>query len=69
MLESWSGSIPFWYNGSIAAMFPSEYATNFWQPAGNYYNPPGRKWAFDTNFQNQVGLPPLTPTVENVVTP
>ena len=39
-----------WYNGSIVVMFPSQYATNYWQQTGNYYNAPNRNWAFDTNF-------------------
>jgi hypothetical protein len=69
LLESWNGSIPFWYNGSIAAMFPSRYATNYSQPAGNYYNVPGRKWAFDTNFLNPNSLPPLTPILCNSIKP
>jgi hypothetical protein len=62
LLEDWSGSIPLTYNGSIIVMFPSQYATNFWQETGNYYNAPERNWSFDTNFENAAGLPPLTPT-------
>ena len=62
LLEDWSGSIPLTYNGSIIVMFPSQYATNFWQATGNYYNAPERNWSFDTNFENAAGLPPLTPT-------
>jgi hypothetical protein len=68
-LESWSTSGGLWYNGSIVAMFPSQYATNFWQQTGNYYDAPARHWAFDTNFVRLSGLPPLTPTVLNHVTP
>jgi hypothetical protein len=49
------------YNGSIVVMFPSIYATNHWQNTGNYYNAPTRHWAFDLNFNNASGLPPLTP--------
>ena len=44
-------------------MFPSIYATNYFQVGGNYYNPPIRNWAFDNNFTNMAGLPPLTPMV------
>ncbi len=69
LLENWSAAVPLFYNGSIVAMFPSQYATNYWQPAGNYYNAPARKWAFDTNFVNLSALPPLTPMVLNHVTP
>ena len=56
-----------WYNGSIVVMFPSQYATNSWQQTGNYYTAPNRKWAFDTNFEAQVGLPPMTPQAKGVI--
>jgi hypothetical protein len=66
LLENWSG-YTLWYNGSIMVMFPSQYATNYWQQTGGYYNPPTRQWAFDTNFTQQVGLPPLTPQAKGVI--
>jgi hypothetical protein len=66
LLENWSG-VNLWYNGSIVVMFPSQYATNYWRQTGGYYNPPGRKWAFDTNFIQQAGLPPLTPQAKGVI--
>jgi hypothetical protein len=66
LLENWS-NINLWYNGSIIVMFPSRYATNYWQQTGGYYNPPGRKWAFDTNFVQQAGLPPITPQAKGVI--
>jgi len=47
-------------------MFPSQYATNKWRATGNYYNAPHRAWAFDLNFQNNNGLPPLTPRVTKI---
>jgi hypothetical protein len=65
-LENW-GSATLWYNGSIVVMFPSQYATNFWVQTGNYYGAPNRAWAFDTNFVQQAGLPPLTPQSKGVV--
>jgi len=65
-LESWS-SATLWYNGSIVVMFPSQIATNFWVQTGNYYDAPYRKWAFDTNFVQQAGLPPLTPQSKGVI--
>jgi hypothetical protein len=65
LLENWSG-VPLWYNGSIVVMFPSQYATNYWN-YGNYYTAPTRNWAFDTNFTQQAGLPPLTPQAKGVV--
>jgi hypothetical protein len=67
LLENWSSSIPLWYNGSIIVMFPSQYATNYWVAPGGYYNPPKRNWAFDTNFVQQIGLPPLTPQAKGVI--
>ena len=67
LLENWGGTLT--YNGSIVVMFPSIYATNYWQPTGNYYNAPTRHWAFDNNFTNLAGLPPLTPLVVNFISP
>jgi hypothetical protein len=70
-LENWepvSGKQTLYYNGSIAAMFPSQYATNCWQQTGGYYTAPNRSWAFDTNFFSPSRLPPLTPTVTGYIT-
>jgi hypothetical protein len=70
MLEDWyDANATLYYNGSIAAMFPSIYATNFWQGPGNYYNPPIRKWGFDANFVVHGKLPPLTPYIVNTNPP
>jgi len=69
LLENWSGSTTLTYNGSIVVMFPSQYATNQWQQPGIYYDPPVRIWSFDANFTDLSKLPPLTPLVENFVTP
>jgi hypothetical protein len=66
LLENWSG-YTLTYNGSIMVMFPSQYATNWWQQTGNYYNAPTRVWSFDTNFQSQAGLPPMTPEFTTVI--
>jgi hypothetical protein len=66
LLENWNNSVNLWYNGSIVVMFPSQYATNYWN-YGNYYTAAGRKWAFDTNFIQQAGLPPLTPQAKGVI--
>jgi hypothetical protein len=67
MEEDWSGGPTLTYNGSIVVMFPSIYATNFWQPPGVYYYPPNRNWAFDLNFQNASLLPPLTPASKALI--
>jgi hypothetical protein len=65
LLENWNSGIPLWYNGSIVVMFPSQFATNYWN--GSYYGVPKRNWAFDTNFTAQAGLPPLTPQAKGVI--
>jgi hypothetical protein len=66
LLENWAG-VTLTYNGSIAVMFDSQYATNHW--GGSYYGVPARNWNFDSNFLNLNKLPPLTPSVVNFVTP
>ncbi|MGA2178200.1 MAG: immunoglobulin domain-containing protein [Verrucomicrobiota bacterium] len=58
--ENWSGDT-LCYNGSIAVLFPSRYATNYWQMPGAYYGVPTRSWGFDTNYLSPTKLPPLTP--------
>jgi hypothetical protein len=63
-LENWGGTTPLYYNGSIVAMFTSQYATNFWKGPGGYYFEPKRYWSFDTNFKSANKLPPLTPSVK-----
>jgi hypothetical protein len=65
--ENWNSSFPLTYNGSIVVMFPSQYATNIWN--GSVYGVPKRQWAFDPNFTNVSGLPPLTPLVLNLISP
>jgi hypothetical protein len=64
--ENWSASYIVTYNGSIVVMFPSIYATSFWQVPGNYYNPPTRHWGFDANVTNPSKLPPLTPKIYRI---
>jgi len=66
LLENWS-NYTLTYNGSIMVMFSSQYATNWWQNTGNYYNAPTRVWSFDTNFETQAGLPPMTPEFTTVI--
>ena len=64
-LEDWSSST-LTYNGSMVVMFASRYSTNFWIAPGTYYNPPTRKWAFDSNFLVMNKLPPATPQVRKI---
>jgi hypothetical protein len=64
-LENWSGST-LTYNGSMVVMFQSRFANNFWIAPGTYYNPPTRKWAFNTGFLDPNRLPPITPQVRKL---
>ena len=64
--ENWSGDT-LCYNGSIIVLFPSQYATNYWQMPGAYYGVPTRNWAFDTNYLTQAKLPPMTPQFKKVI--
>jgi hypothetical protein len=65
--ENWSGASPLWYNGAIVVLFYSQYATSTWQAPGVYYQVPTRDWAFDTNFTQQVKIPPMTPEVKAII--
>jgi len=69
LLESWGGTQHLYFNGSIVVPFSSEYATNRWRQTGNFYTAPYRNWAFDTNFEIQADLPPMTPEVFQIVAP
>jgi len=68
--ESWSGKDCF-INGSFVNTWESQFATGKWKYGGDRYKAPGRKWAYDTDFNQVVNLPPFTPmavTAEGVVT-
>jgi hypothetical protein len=65
--ENWGSGSPLWYNGAIVVLFYSQYATNAWQAPGVYYQVPTRDWAFDTNFTQQVKMPPMTPEVKAII--
>ena len=67
LLEDLEQHHPLTYNGSIVVLFPSIYATNKWITPGTYYNAPTRNWGFDTKFNQQSGLPPLTPQSKAVI--
>jgi hypothetical protein len=64
-LEDWSGKT-LWLNGSMVVMFNSHIADAPWAGTGTVYNPPTRKWAFDTNFYDLNKLPPATPQLNLV---
>lgn len=65
-LEKWGSDVTFTFNGSMAVMFGSRYATNKWG-LPNVYEPPKRNWSFDLNFQDPAKLPPGTPCVSTVI--
>jgi hypothetical protein len=75
MMEDWGGKV-FKYRGSFVSFgVPEEFSgkyrygtTGTGAPTptlttGAYYNVPGRDFGFDTDFNSQAGLPPLTPRV------
>jgi hypothetical protein len=64
-LETW-GTTKFTYNGSMIKMFPSLYATSYWNNNNNIYSPPTRNWAYDANFDDPTKLPPKTPSLLQV---
>ena len=66
LLEDWGGDT-LTYNGSIIVMFASQYATNYWQSPGVYYQVPTRKWGFDMNYTQLNKLPPAFPQVRSLV--
>ncbi len=66
LLEQWGNPSPALnYNGSIVVLFPSIYATNYWN--GNYYSVPKRNWGFDIKYNVQSGLPPMTPQSKAII--
>ncbi|PYL01528.1 MAG: hypothetical protein DME19_01325 [Verrucomicrobia bacterium] len=65
LLENWN-SHTLTFNGSMAALFPSQTATSPWE-AGSYYFPPVRMFSFDPNFLDNTMLPPGTPWVRTIV--
>lgn len=65
LLEDWN-TRTLTYNGSMAMLYESRYAVAPWNVIGIYYNPPIRKWGFDSNFLHPARLPPGTPMVSRV---
>jgi len=68
-LENWSGKT-LTYNGSMVAMFDSQYAVAPWSGNGasiQIYSPPIRNWAFDQNYNDVTKLPPGTPQVRLLI--
>jgi hypothetical protein len=58
LLENWSNSIKYTFNGSLICMWDSQKASNTWQTTGVYYNAPARVWAWDSSVSSgPPGLP------------
>jgi hypothetical protein len=67
--ESWAGGMPLDYRGSFVSLGEPQRNNGAWCGTGNgcnIYNPPIRNWNYDTDFQNVLNLPPLTPLVVSV---
>jgi hypothetical protein len=65
-LENWGGSIS-WYRGSMVSLYYSQYATGIFKCCRTVYDPPDRRYAFDTDFQDVTKIPPGTPKFRDVV--
>lgn len=55
------------YRGSLVSLYFSEYAVGIYKCCGNVYSPPGRIYAFDTDFLDPTLLPPGTPRFRDVI--
>ena len=66
LLENWDSSTMLTYNGSIVVLFQSQYATGYWANT-DYYGVPTRRWGFDLKFNQNSGLPPMTPQVRATI--
>jgi len=66
LLEDWS-SRTLTFNGSMAALYPSQIATAPWGASSDVYNPPTRKLSRDWNFTIPAKLPPGTPELKTLV--
>jgi len=55
----WGGGKKFIWRGSMVNLWKSEQAVAGWN--GNYYTPPIRDWAFDTDLNDPNKIPPGTP--------
>ena len=70
--EDWSGRTLI-YRGSFVSLGTPRHNNGGWCGTGNgaplfcdIYNPPGRNWDYDTDFQQVENLPPLTPRFVSV---
>jgi hypothetical protein len=58
-LESWGASNTVTILGSMVNLWQSKQATGDWSL--NYYDPPSRNWAFDTDLNDPAKQPPESP--------
>ena len=58
-LENWSG-ITWLYRGSFVSIGQPVEVSGVWR-TGPVYKPPIRDWNYDTDFNDSLNLPPLTP--------
>jgi len=66
--ESWTGQT-LRYRGSVVSLGAPLRNPGAWGGTGsayNIYDPPGRDWDYDLDFQEMMNLPPLTPRVISV---
>ncbi|MBM3823688.1 MAG: hypothetical protein FJ404_12515 [Verrucomicrobia bacterium] len=66
LLEDWNG-LRLNYNGSIAVLYQSLYATAPITSGSTIYRPPIRSFAYDSNFDDVKKLPPATPFLRTVM--
>ena len=68
-IENWgTNNANLAYNGSIVSFFFNEQAVGLYKCCTTVYSPPGRGYAFDTNFLTPALLPPRTPTFRDINT-
>ena len=60
LLEDWRGQT-LTFNGSMAVLYFSRFATSPWGASPDVYDVPTRKWNFDSGLLNEARLPPATP--------
>jgi Tfp pilus assembly protein PilX len=63
--ENWGG-FTLNYRGSYVSLGTPLYSSGAWANPGVFYNPPARVWDYESQFNNPVWLPPMTPQVHMV---
>jgi hypothetical protein len=65
-LEEWGGQISN-YEGSLVSLYFAQYGVGAFKCCNMVYTPPGRNYAFDTDFTDPSKMPPGTPRFIDVV--